>query len=298
MVIRKRILFTLLSVFPAISCFAQQVDPIAEYLPVSPVTYENILLNRKYINPAFSARDTNSFGAYLIRGNRELGLVNSIRESEIGLSSRFAENSADINVVFNGNDFYKNQAILANYSREFTLNAKSSICAGINLGYSRFKYDKLQFYIPGLLREFSPWSYYPDLDLGIAYNRMDQHIGISWLQLLKSTFTVNNQKFDITVQLMTIDYFSRYRLSESLDLQPELLIYSDFNRISYVVNGKFIYRNKVAAGGIVNEFEKSYGFIFSAVIFKHFELAYLLAIINDKKHDNLGNNSLKIGMYL
>jgi type IX secretion system PorP/SprF family membrane protein len=282
-----------------INIYSQQAESISVYLPIDIVNSKDAFWNRKVINPSLS-NDTIAIEACLISNQQWLGLKDAPTEDNITLTGRIPKTNSIIgmDLGYRWSYKFKNQILRFNYSYKIDLNDKSDIKTGVNLGFSRYRFDPNQIYIPGIGVSVSNWSYYPNLDLGLTYRRLNQNIGISYLDMYKSSLKSDFSTYDITKRILVINYFSSYTITSSMKVIPELIVYSASHKTNLMLKGNISLHDKLFAGLVFDNSISTFGILISGVVFKYFEIGYIFENVNSANIYSYGSHNLKLGILI
>ena len=299
---RKKLVFCFLIIaFLVSNINSQQRTYLKNYLPIDAVTSENIFFNRKNINPSLS-NDTITIKASFFAHYQWLGLTNSPRNYSFSCTGKIPKTASIIgmDLVYSGSSMFKNQTLKINHSYKINLNNKSNLKIGTNLGVSRFKDYPVVNILSGALNARVPnWIFRPNLDIGLTYNRLSQNIGISYLNLFKSYIKHNSYQYVITDNILIVNYFSSYKLFNSIKILPELIIFNESHKTNFVIKGILSFHDKLQTGLFISNSLNDVGLVINSVIFKYFEIGYLFEINKDELHKyTFGSHTLKLGIII
>jgi Protein of unknown function (DUF3308). len=293
----KRLGFLLFSGSLTLNIFSQQLPSIQKNMPLDAVNNEHILFNRQAINPALS-NDTIKFKVSRVHTSAVAG--NETPRNLFSIAGKLPNSKSVIGLDFGyiNSGIFKNQKLRLNYSYRLIINPISDLKAGMNLGFSRFKFDSYYNSFSGPSSSNVKWSYYPNLDIGLVYRRSNQNIGISYLEMINSSTKEGFTTYDITKRTLLVNYFSSYKLFKKTNILPEIIIFNDSHKTELRLKGTLSFNDKLLTGLIVDNSFKKYCFVVSGVFLKYFELGYILEYNNGGANNNYGMQSLKLGIIL
>ena len=300
----KRILFSILLVSIGVDVFSQQESVIQYCLPFNVIVPENLIYNRKHINPSLT-NDTISFEASMIAHYQFIGYVNSPKNYVYSVGGKIpkTKNILGIDLGFEKNGRVQSQLLKINYSYRFTINERSDIKAGVNLGLARFKIISSNLDIQGNIGDplftsgFSNWGYQPIIDLGVLYRRKNQNIGLAYLGMIKSYIVSGFSKVLLTDRVIVFNYFSNYKLSNRLEIVPEIIVSNSISKTDIFLKGILLYREKFSAGMLIGS-SSHYGFMLSCLFFRNVEMGYICELKKEPILNTYGYHTIKLGLIL
>jgi hypothetical protein len=182
----RKYLLLLIFGLSVLTGFTQQAQKLSDYFPKDNIDDKSIFLKRQKINPSFSF-DTIHFRTDLNLQGTIAGPTGSPKEDALNLDCRIPKikSMLGLDIEYFHNNYFKELGVGINYSYDLRLNENSSITAGLNLGLLRLKYEQPNVTLPEFIVVNPSPVNLSNIDLGIAYNIYNQHIGLSCLELIK-----------------------------------------------------------------------------------------------------------------
>jgi hypothetical protein len=194
------------------------------------------------------------------------------------------------------------RSIIAGAKKGIPIGLNSSINIGLNIGVQQARMDLTGLIIPQpdpLIDGETKWSNFPIIDAGVVYNYKNQHIGLSYKNMVNSKFELLSNDYNLGQSGIIADYQGIYAISNMISLIPEL--YGSFTsaRSYAIVVGKIRFKNILSLGLLYNS-NKSYGFLISWIIIKKVSIGYCFDIENNKVINSqiYGSHGLNLGLIL
>jgi type IX secretion system PorP/SprF family membrane protein len=199
--------------------------------------------------------------------------------------------------------FLKYRSILGGVKKGISLGLFSTLNIGLNIGFYQARMDFGTLIVPQpdpIIDVETKWSNSPILDLGLVYTYKNQHIGLSYKNLVNSAFEVVPKDHQIRQSGFMADYQGVYSISNRISLIPEIYgCFTSTDRYAIAV-AKISYKNILTAGLLYNS-HKSYGFLISWIIIKKIRIGYFFDFEKNKVFNSdqiTGSHGLNIGLIL